>query len=43
MLAVIVVVPAPTEVTMPDELTVATEVEADVHVAVEVTSSVVDG
>jgi hypothetical protein len=42
-LAVIVVVPGPVAVTNPEELTLATEFEDDVQVAVVVMSSEVDG
>jgi hypothetical protein len=43
MLAVIVVVPAVSAVTRPVELTLATAGELEFHVAVAVTSCVVDG
>jgi hypothetical protein len=43
MLAVIVVVPAVSAVARPVELTLATAGELEVHIAVSVTSCVVDG
>jgi hypothetical protein len=43
MLAVIVAVPAVSAVTRPVELTLATAGELEVHVAVSVTSDVVEG